>query len=1012
MPTKLFAGATVSLLCISSLLPCRSAEQNTKAAPKSNAKVDSSANSFARTPANLFSAAAFESLATVAALSKEWQVSAQTKSVSLQNDRVAGRHISLSNQNPAEAVFLVGRLRLRPDWQHLTVRSKLSGKNLKRGTGEYINSGILLRFLDAQGAPMAPYAGTLALAKDAGWQSVTKKITVPPGAKFLTISPGLFSYTGNLKIDDIVVTITERAEREMTAGSQLSAPNPPSIRTTPSSPSVAGGNGVTIDSSIKNNSNPRSSFGKRGGSSFGAPSAYRPSLSPSQSRLPAPAEIVARLKPAHPRLIATEADFLSLKARVHDWPQAKQWYEALHKEAEATIGQAPSRYMIPDGLRLLAVSKQVLRRVSTLAMLYRLSGEARYASRAWQELEAATRFPDWNPRHFLDTAEMLHAFAIGYDWLYDAWTPQQRQTLRVAMLDKGMKPALECYRGRSPSSWWVHDTANWNQVCNGGVGIAALAIGDEAPEEAGELLHAILWSLPPSLRSLGPDGGTTEGPSYWDYGLSYATIFLASLQSATGGDFNLSQTPGLATAGYFPVYLKGPTGSAFNFSDGSEPAWGIPGMFWLAKRYGHKAFAAHRFQYLLSPIGRPSALDLLWGSQFLNESLAVGNKMARTTPPGDIGEVSGALRQGNEGQENGTQGTGRPATTPRTTKNATEDNDGETPSRVPSLAPAQEGGSPFAALAATPSLPIGAYFRETEVFTWRSAWNDPNALFFGLRAGDNTGSHSQLDAGNFVFEALGQRWAIDLGREDYNLPEYFGKLRPTYYRVRAEGHNTLVLNPGDKADQTPSITRIIRHSGAVLPGIDLVSGSKVLTKKVLTKVPLNGGSVALTPFAIADLTPAYAASATRVQRGLKFQEPGQLVVQDEIQTLGALDAWWFMHTRAQIELSQDKRVALLRQGGKELLVQIVAPQGGEFQVMKAEPLPSSPHPERQNLNTGISKLAIHRPAVREERITVVMTPLGDTKSLPAGVRASSPIPVIVTALDQWGLMETVKGVTP
>ena len=72
----------------------------------------------------------------------------------------------------------------------------------------------------------------------------------------------------------------------------------------------------------------------------------------------------------------------------------------------------------------------MLHRVYTLALLYRLDGDQRYAERAWQELEAAAQFQDWNPRHFLDTAEMTHAFAIGYDWLYDVWTPEQRATLR------------------------------------------------------------------------------------------------------------------------------------------------------------------------------------------------------------------------------------------------------------------------------------------------------------------------------------------------------------------------------------------------------------------------------------------------------------------------------------------------------------------------------------------------------------------------------------------------------
>ena len=44
-----------------------------------------------------------------------------------------------------------------------------------------------------------------------------------------------------------------------------------------------------------------------------------------------------------------------------------------------------------------------------------------------EELEAACNFADWNPSHFLDTAEMSTAFALGYDWLYDYLTEEQRK---------------------------------------------------------------------------------------------------------------------------------------------------------------------------------------------------------------------------------------------------------------------------------------------------------------------------------------------------------------------------------------------------------------------------------------------------------------------------------------------------------------------------------------------------------------------------------------------------------
>jgi hypothetical protein len=205
--------------------------------------------------------------------------------------------------------------------------------------------------------------------------------------------------------------------------------------------------------------------------------------------IPPATNILASLIQAHPRLLATREGFAQLKERIAAEPQLQSWHKKLQAQAEDILGAEPSRYEIPDGLRLLATSRRVLQRVYTLALLYRLDGGEQYPKRAWQELEAAARFSDWNPRHFLDTAEMTHAFAIGYDWLYDVWTPEQRATLQQAMVEKGLTPAMKLYRTHSS---WTRMHHNWNQVCNGGIGMGALALAEVEPQLTGEALHDAL----------------------------------------------------------------------------------------------------------------------------------------------------------------------------------------------------------------------------------------------------------------------------------------------------------------------------------------------------------------------------------------------------------------------------------------------------------------------------------------------------------------------------------------
>ena len=50
----------------------------------------------------------------------------------------------------------------------------------------------------------------------------------------------------------------------------------------------------------------------------------------------------------------------------------------------------------------------------------------------------------------------------------------------------------------------------------------------------------------------------------------------------------------------------------------------------------------------------------------------------------------------------------------------------------------------------------------------------------------------------------GVRWACELGPDDYNLPAYFGRSRWEYYRLRTEGHNAIVINPGAEGGQGPA----------------------------------------------------------------------------------------------------------------------------------------------------------------------------------------------------------------
>jgi len=247
----------------------------------------------------------------------------------------------------------------------------------------------------------------------------------------------------------------------------------------------------------------------------------------------------------------------------------------------------------------------VVRRVYTLATVYRLEGDERFAHRAVKEMLAAAAFKDWHPSHFLDTAEMTHALAIGYDWLYDVLSPQERETIRRAIVEKGLREAERVYRG---AGWWSRSQHNWNQVCNGGITLGALAVADEEPELAAHIVHKACLSVQIAMRQFAPDGACVEGPGYWNYATIYNVLMLAGLETALGTDFGLSGFEGFSVTGDFPIYSLGPTRRAFNFADAGDRQRPAPQLFWLARKFDRPLYAWYEREY----IAGDSPLHLWW----------------------------------------------------------------------------------------------------------------------------------------------------------------------------------------------------------------------------------------------------------------------------------------------------------------------------------------------------------------------------------------------------------------
>ncbi|MHC4173601.1 MAG: heparinase II/III domain-containing protein [Planctomycetota bacterium] len=578
--------------------------------------------------------------------------------------------------------------------------------------------------------------------------------------------------------------------------------------------------------------------------------------------------VLETLDKNHPRLILKDKDLERLKKLYAKDKVLQKCLKDVLEQAD-TDTEKPMLTYRKRGPRLLRVSRACLHRIYALGLAWRWTGEEKYAGKAVDNMLAVCAFKDWNPSHFLDTAEMSHAVGLGYDWLYSYLDAETRGKIKAGLIKNGLEPGLRAYK----KAWWSKSEYNWNQVCNGGLIIGALAIAESDPTYAEQIIPAAVRSLPRALASYGPDGAWGEGPGYWSYATHYTAYGLAALETALGTDFALLQIKGLAESGNFPIYMTGPTGLFLNFADCGENSSRrpMPCLFWLARVYDNSFFAEAEHAELA-----PAASLLR-------------RRTAEASPQHVVWYVPAASKKSE-------------------------------------------------------SKDLDRYFRgPVEVAVFRSAWDDPEALFVGVKAGYNQVNHSHLDLGNFEFDALGVRWVRDLGSDDYNLPGYWddkrGGRRWSYYRLNSKSHSIPLLG-GE--DQDPFATsRFIKFE----------------SKKS-------------SAFVLVDLTGAYKKFAQKVTRGVRMLRGRKAVlVQDEFEIDKPCEVVWAMTTDAKIA-TKKKGIAILTLKGKELKARILSPVDAKFTVESAEQKPP------QKTNKGVSRLVVRLPkAEGNVRVAILLSPV-------------------------------------
>ena len=524
----------------------------------------------------------------------------------------------------------------------------------------------------------------------------------------------------------------------------------------------------------------------------------------------------------HPRLIIKNGDIEAVRQKIESDQPLRIVHDIIERRADGFIPMEPTTYK-KVGKRLLGRCRAVLERVCYCSYMYLVSGDETYARRAEKEMLAAAEFVNWNPSHFLDVGEMTTALAIGYDWLYDWLSAESRKVIEDAIIEKGL-------RASDNKRWWSRSHNNWNQVCNGGLVMGALAVYERVPEEARKIIAEALQGNPKAQEAYGPDGVYPEGFGYWEYGTWFEVMLIESLRTALGTSCDLEKAPGFLESAKFINFMMTPTGATYNFSDSGNPMNMVnPLLYWFALETGDTSLVWQDRQMILNE-------ERIRG---INRQAPIAMLFAARCNTKEIKPINGKCWYGG-------------------------------------------GCQPL--------------------FLYRSGFGSKEDSYLGVKGGSPMNSHAHMDAGSFIYEWGGVRWAVDLGSQDYHSLESKGigiwkkgqySQRWQVYRLGNYSHNTLTINE-----------QLHQYKG-------MATMTKVIEKKKCYGAEF-------------DLTSSFV-DTKRVKRTIYIDNADKVTCIDRIENHNTESkVRWNMCTFAKARIIDDRTISLT-QDGKEVILRTTTP---------------------------------------------------------------------------------------
>ncbi len=130
--------------------------------------------------------------------------------------------------------------------------------------------------------------------------------------------------------------------------------------------------------------------------------------------------------------------------------------------------------------------------------------------------------PDWRITVDLFASETAQALAELHSRLKDVLPELLRSRMRAEI----MRRVIEPFAAKEPYAWWERSDMNWNAVCNGSIGMAALDMLDDEPELQDKIVRRVYGNLDSFLSGFEDDGACLEGIGYFTYGFCYYMGFM------------------------------------------------------------------------------------------------------------------------------------------------------------------------------------------------------------------------------------------------------------------------------------------------------------------------------------------------------------------------------------------------------------------------------------------------------------------------------------------------------